>query len=409
MINNPFNSLLSMISRRFSAHDDEENDADMTLIKSMNKEMRPENKQKKLASFSLAGEEVQQDEPMRDTLSSSPPMFSSASSSACSSPQFGDRMLSVPVSPNFGSMPVSPNLLPSSPPTDLESLQSPLQWQPCNVQATGTKWAASVDNLALPYSMTYSANTELLYVLQPKSNQIVVVDRAGNQVGCFGNNMLYRPCGIAVWTDKQQQDELYVVDCSIKPRVFVLSHKGDFLRCFGLQQLASPSGIAVDGERVYVTDRSAHNVVVFSKAGRLITKFGSEGTQPGQLKQPTTVCVSSSTGVIYVGDRYNYRITMFDQTGKYLGQFARGTLFQPKRGAYSTFSFCLSPSGDKLFVVDATNDSVLVFWADGSLVDRFGSHGSARCQFSSPIAVTQDINSCLYVSDSNNHRVCLFA
>jgi len=268
-----------------------------------------------------------------------------------------------------------------------------------------------MDNITHPYAMACSASSGLLYVCQPRSHQIVVMDHAARQVGCFGNNLLHIPCGVAVdtcWTHGQQQDVLYVVDCSLVPRVFVLSSNGSLIRCFGKQFLSSPSGIAVDSDRVYVTDRAANKVLVFSKTGKLLTQFGQEGLEPGQLKLPTTIAVCPSTGLVYVADRVGCRISLFDVLGNYKGQFNPNPKPPQAKGKPSPLSFCLSTSGDKVYILDAASHSVSMYWANGSLIRSFGDQGSGYCQFNWPMAIAQDASSCLYVADIKNNRICLF-
>ncbi len=58
---------------------------------------------------------------------------------------------------------------------------------------------------------------------------------------------------------------------------------------------------------MYVSDTTNDRVQEFNISGKLIVKFGSAGSERGQLSAPTGVAVSSSGGV-YVADYYNDRV-----------------------------------------------------------------------------------------------------
>src|SRR3954447_2618382 len=66
-------------------------------------------------------------------------------------------------------------------------------------------------------------------------------------------------------------------------------------------------------------------ILKFSKDGKLIKEWGTFGEGPGQLNQPHALAFDSR-GRLFVGDRGNNQIVIFDQDGKYLDtwkQFSR--------------------------------------------------------------------------------------
>jgi len=88
-------------------------------------------------------------------------------------------------------------------------------------------------------------------------------------------------------------------------------------------------------------------ILKFTKDGTLIKTFGKKGSGPGEMEQPHALAMDSR-GRLFVGDRSNNRIQIFDQEGKFLE-------------AWSQFS---RPSGmyidaqDMLFVADSESESV---------------------------------------------------
>lgn len=76
----------------------------------------------------------------------------------------------------------------------------------------------------------------------------------------------------------------------------------------------SPSG------DMFVTDGYGNaRVHRFSADGRLLSSWGEPGDGPGQFHLPHGIAFDD--GVVYVADRENSRVQLFDAEGKYLGQW----------------------------------------------------------------------------------------
>ena len=75
---------------------------------------------------------------------------------------------------------------------------------------------------------------------------------------------------------------------------------------------------------VFVSDGHAPNksdaarVVKFSKDGRLLKAWGRKGSAPGEFDEPHDLFVGGSRGWVYVADRRNSRIQVFDQDGTFI-------------------------------------------------------------------------------------------
>jgi DNA-binding beta-propeller fold protein YncE len=64
-------------------------------------------------------------------------------------------------------------------------------------------------------------------------------------------------------------------------------------------------------DNIYVTDRNNNRIQVFTANGTFLTKFGIEGSGPGQFILPEGVGVDKDTGLVYVADTGNFRIQVF--------------------------------------------------------------------------------------------------
>ena len=84
--------------------------------------------------------------------------------------------------------------------------------------------------------------------------------------------------------------------------------------------LPTDVGFAPNGD-LYVSDGyGSARVVKFSRDGKYILEWGTRGKGPGQFGLPHNVVVDAQ-GKVYVTDRDNQRIEVFDASGKFLNQW----------------------------------------------------------------------------------------
>lgn len=86
--------------------------------------------------------------------------------------------------------------------------------------------------------------------------------------------------------------------------------------------LNRPTDMAItpDGE-VFVSDGYGNNRIVhFDKDGRFVKSWGKLGVGPGEFSLPHAIAIDSK-GRLYVADRNNARIQVFDQTGAFLAEW----------------------------------------------------------------------------------------
>src|SRR5262249_23653610 len=116
-----------------------------------------------------------------------------------------------------------------------------------------------------------------------------------------------------------------------------------------------PTDVAVAPEGdFYVSDGYGNSrVVYFSKEGKYLGQQGKKGKGPGEFNLPHAICLDGK-GRIYVGDRENGRIQVFDTSGKVLDQWTAG-------GA----PYGLFLAGDRLFVADGFAHRITVLNLEG--------------------------------------------
>ena len=83
-----------------------------------------------------------------------------------------------------------------------------------------------------------------------------------------------------------------------------------------------PTDVAWDSKgNIYITDGYVNSrVAKYSASGDWVMSWGSKGTGPGQFRLPHAIAIDAND-TIYVGDRSNRRIQVFDTEGRFLRQF----------------------------------------------------------------------------------------
>ncbi len=137
----------------------------------------------------------------------------------------------------------------------------------------------------------------------------------------------------------------------------------------GLDEFNAPSSVvtAPNGD-IFVGDGHGGDtnarIMKFSKDGKFIKTWGKLGSGAGEIDIPHTMAMDSQ-GRLFVGDRNNNRIQIFDQDGIYLNQWKQ----------FSRPSGVFIDKNDVIYVADSESESVRnsnIGWKRGIRV------GSAR-------------------------------
>ena len=186
------------------------------------------------------------------------------------------------------------------------------------------------------------------------------------------------------------------------PPILHFDPSGKLLASFGAGMFVFPHGITVDRDgNVWVADADGTNgkgqqVVKFSPTGKVLMtlgKAGMPGDAPGFFNRPTGVAIARN-GDIFVADGHggdsNARIVKFSKAGKFITAWGKKG---SAPGEFDTPHAIAVDSQERVYVADRSNNRIQVFDANGKFLTDWR-------QFGRPSGVYIDANDMIYVADS---------
>ena len=170
-----------------------------------------------------------------------------------------------------------------------------------------------------------------------------------------------------------------------------------------------PTDVAWDAAgNIFVADGYGNSrVVKYDKDGRFIASVGTHGAEPGQLNLPHTIAADAK-GNIYVGDRSNSRIQVFDNDLKLKAVY-------DKVGA--PWAVCITPGPHQYLYTSNSNPDtnnaelgavtgeIYKMELDGTILGKFGTAGKQLGQFSTTHEIDCRNENELLVSEITSWRV----
>ncbi|RYI99571.1 MAG: hypothetical protein EON52_25575, partial [Actinomycetales bacterium] len=256
------------------------------------------------------------------------------------------------------------------------------------------------------------------------SGQVYVTDTFNHRVQRFSSTGAYQakwgyrgrgtgaamdyPRGIAV----DPQDRTVWMNNTRSAQIKHYSATGGILGQFGDQgagagQFYYSRGIHVGSDsRVYVTDSGNMRIKVHAKSGALLwsAPCGAPALTGNYVLMGCTSVARDAAGNVYAAAPTEDVVYKFSSTGTLLAKFgSHGTGAGQFDGAYG-----VAVRGDRLYVSEMDNNRISVLTTTGAFVGSFGGAGTAHGRFRRPTALALDAQGRLYVTDTGNERVEVF-
>ena len=255
-----------------------------------------------------------------------------------------------------------------------------------------------------------------VYVFHRGEHPLIVFDRDGHYVRSWGDGLFTRPHGVHMGPD----DTIYLTDdgghtvrkCTLDGKVLLtIGVPGEaapfmsnepFRRC--THTALSPRG------DIYVSDGYGNACVhMYSPDGKRQLSWGEPGSDPGQFNLPHNIACDAD-GWVYVADRENHRIQVFDGRGRFQTQW--NNLHRPSGicmpggkcpicyvgeiGPYYEFNRGAPNLGPRVSIL--SNEGRLLARIQGT-----PAAGTGRGQFLSPHGMAVDSHGDLYVGEVSNN------
>ena len=273
----------------------------------------------------------------------------------------------------------------------------------------------------LPDTWSYKEATALaldshdnVHVFNRGMHPMIVLNSDGDVLRTWGEGVFSNAHGVAIGPD----DSVYCVDNG-DHTVRKFSPEGKLLMTIGVpgepapplsgDPFSQPTHVAVDKRNgdLFVSD-GYYNARVhkYSPDGRHLFSWGESGTDEGQFNLPHNIATDQD-GWVYVADRENQRIQIFDSNGRYETQWGLnlsrpGCVFVDQSGGeklayvgeffggFSTYETGMR-IGPRISVLDS----------QGKILVRLGEHsfGDEPGRFYSPHAIAVDSRGDIYVAE----------
>ena len=251
-----------------------------------------------------------------------------------------------------------------------------------------------------------------VYVFNRGSGEhpVIVFDRDGNFLDSWGDGTFTNPHAITLAPD----DTLYLTDAGDHTvRQFTLD--GKLLMTIGVPGEAAPlhggkpfnkcTHVALHPKTgdLFISDGYGNSSVhKYSPDGKLLLSWGTPGTDPGEFNIPHNIATDKN-GYVYVADRENSRVQIFDSNGKFETQWVNlnrpCTIYisEEQRVYIGELGYANKVSID----VPNIGPRIAVMDTNGERLARLGDmgYGLEVGQFIAPHALALDSHDDIYVGE----------
>jgi DNA-binding beta-propeller fold protein YncE len=241
----------------------------------------------------------------------------------------------------------------------------------------------------------------LVFVLHRGVDPVLVFEPSGRFVRSFGKGLFKTAHGLRI----DRQDNVWTTD-SANHVVIKFDHDGKVLMTLGERGVAAederhfnkPADVAFgDDGTFFVADGYGNSrVVKFDRDGKFLMAWGKKGKGEGEFVIPHAVRLDSK-GLVYVADRENDRVQVFDQNGKFIRQF----------GGFAPFGLFITPR-DEMFAADGRAHQVHRLTLEGKVEETWGKRGPEAGNFFLPHGITVGTDGAVYVTEVDGKRVQKF-
>ena len=250
--------------------------------------------------------------------------------------------------------------------------------------------------MGAPSSVVWTSRNHLV-VFNRGPNPLMEFDADGSFVRSWGQGEYVRPHGMRLDPD----GNIWTTDVNAHT-VTKMNLDGEVLLTIGTKGQAGDPSDGLLNEPTDLTVNAAGEIFVlvghgrgeprllkFNSAGTLMTSWGGAGTAPGKFDTPHSIVVDQA-GLLYVADRQNRRVQIFDGGGKYI-----------KEWAYKGLPCGLHIAADQqMYMASGFAGEILRLDKNGKAVGATGQPGKGLGEFGEAHYMTMAPNGDIFVADT---------
>jgi DNA-binding beta-propeller fold protein YncE len=269
------------------------------------------------------------------------------------------------------------------------------------------------DGLALPANTNFGSVSAVainskghIFVLHRGSNPLLEFDPDGQFLRAFGEGMFDRPHGLRI----DAQDNIWATDVGahvvykfnpdgrLAMVLGVKGRPGEWHEYGHLRLFNEPNDMAfaANGD-VFVVQghgRAESRVLKFDRDGNFIKTWGKKGKGPGEFDIAHSIAIDAN-GLLYIADRNNQRIQVFDADGVYIRE---------SRHPGTPCGLFIAPD-QTLWLAHGHAGQVMKLDLAGNVLGVTGQQGKAINQFGEAHYIAVSARNEVYVADTLNWRI----
>lgn len=241
-----------------------------------------------------------------------------------------------------------------------------------------------------------------IYVLNRGTDPLIEFTEKGNYVQTLAKGIVGSAHGLRI----DRYGKIWITDVA-NHTVLQLDKGGHVILVLGRKGYADetdtffnqPTDIAFGpNDEIFITDGYGNSrIVKLDKNGNFIKAWGKRGDSPGEFFTPHTIVVGPDN-LLYVGDRDNFRLQIFDLEGNFVAQW---------KHAGAPWGLYFAGDGT-LWMTDGYVNRVLQLDTNGKILGAFGEPGRSIGKFSFPHGIAISNKGEIYVTEILSWRVQKF-
>ncbi len=295
--------------------------------------------------------------------------------------------------------------------------------RPSNPALLIPQTAPELDYVAVPNALTLPPDTTMgapasvafdarghMIVLNRGPHPLMEFDSDGTFIRSFGEGLFTRSHGLRIDRD----GNIWATDVSAHV-VMKFSPQGQLLLTLGTRGQAGewneatqshhfnePNDVAIGANGdIFVVQghtpaRGDPRVLKFDKDGNFLKTWGGKGTEPGRFEVAHGIAIDGK-GLLWVTDRENQRIQIFDQDGKFIRQIK-----------YAGLPCGLSIGSDYIYMVNGFAGQLLRLDLNGNVLAATGKPGRGLGEFGEAHFVAVSPRGDIYIADTVNSTLHKF-